>query len=324
VASRSTRALTALLAVLLTITLLPPIVAGAHSPEQRLQEARNRLSRISGEIRQAERDATRAESALADADARLREVEEIVNDVARQLERQRALVRDAEERLAAVEAEAEVVREALADRATRMFKQGPVRELDVLLNARGTEDALARTTMLRALTISDRATVESLEAAEIAVAAERERLDKEREVLDQMLEEQKELLAEVAALRRTRALAAAEAREQVRLLEQEQDDLEAEQASIEALIRRRQEEERRRREAAARAAARSSSGSATVSAPSSSGFAWPVCGRVTSEYGPRWGRMHRGIDGGAGPGRARGGAPAGPGGGRGGEGGVGR
>ena len=44
----------------------------------------------------------------------------------------------------------------------------------------------------------------------------------------------------------------------------------------------------------------STSGSA--SAPSSSGFIWPVSGPVTSTFGIRWGRMHEGIDIGAGSG----------------------
>jgi murein DD-endopeptidase MepM/ murein hydrolase activator NlpD len=38
------------------------------------------------------------------------------------------------------------------------------------------------------------------------------------------------------------------------------------------------------------------SGGGGDSTPSSSGFVWPTSGTVTSGYGPRWGRMHEGID----------------------------
>ena len=52
-------------------------------------------------------------------------------------------------------------------------------------------------------------------------------------------------------------------------------------------------------------------GQPSTSAPSSSGFAWPLCAPVTSEYGPRWGRMHRGIDQGASTGTPIGASKAG-------------
>ncbi len=200
-----------------------------------------------------------------------------------------------------------------------MFKQGAVRDFDVLLSSEGAEEALARSTYLRALTVGDASTSESLAAAEVAVDAERDRLTIEEQRLDEMLAEQQDLLAEVERLRNSRALAAADARARVEELDRERDDLEEESARIEELIREQQEEarrqareaERRRQQEAARPRAGggggSSSGggggggggSARVSAPSSSGYAWPLCAPVTSEYGPRWGRMHQGIDQGA-------------------------
>jgi murein DD-endopeptidase MepM/ murein hydrolase activator NlpD len=197
-------------------------------------------------------------------------------------------VRRAEERLGEVEDEAAEVAEAFAERASRMYKQGATMSLEVLLDSGDAGDAFARSSYLRQVTQADRASIERLEASQVAVAAERERFDAERERLVGMQQEQEELLAEVQTIRDSRAMAAAEAREQVRLLHEEQDDLEADQAELEALIERRQEEARAAQEAAA-----------ATGAPSSSGFAWPMCAPVTSEYGPRWGRMHRGIDQGA-------------------------
>ena len=282
-----------LVAVALTglVALLLPAVASAQSAEERqLQQAKDRLDEIDAEIDAAERDAESAEDALDDADERLAEVEAVVNEVAAAVERQEGAVAQAERRLAEVEEEAAEVAEAFADRASRMYKQGATMSLEVLLDSGDAGDAFARSSYLRQVTQADRASIESLDAAQVAVEAERERFEAERERLAQMQQEQEELLADVQAIRDRRAMAAADAREQVRLLEEEQDDLTEDQEELEALIQQRQEEER---------SAQQTTGSATTSAPSSSGYAWPMCAPVTSEYGPRWGRMHRGIDQGA-------------------------
>jgi murein DD-endopeptidase MepM/ murein hydrolase activator NlpD len=330
---RSSRAYASLAAVCAVAVLFPAALAGAQSAEERqLQDARDRIAAVTRELDAAERSADDAETELSDADERLAEVEAVVNDVAAALERQRGAVAEAEARLAAVEDEAAEVRARLEERAASMFKQGAVRDFDVLLSSEGAEEALARTTYLRALTLGDASTSEMLAASEVAVDAERERLAVEEQRLDDMLVEQEELLADVEELRNRRALAAADARARVEQLEREQDDLESESVRIEQLIQQRQEEarqqareaERQRAAAAAPAPAPAPAprsggsgggggggGSAQVSAPSSSGFAWPMCAPVTSEYGPRWGRMHQGIDQGASTGTPIGASKAG-------------
>jgi septal ring factor EnvC (AmiA/AmiB activator) len=324
VSNRSTRALASLIAIVIAALILPVTFAGAQSAEQRqLQDARDRIAAVSRDLADAEAEAGEAEAELADADERLAEVEAVVNDVAAALERQRGAVAEAEARLAAVEDEAAAVRARLEARAASMFKQGAVRDFDVLLSSEGAEEALARSTYLRALTLGDVSASEALGAVEVAVDAERERLRIEEERLDDMLAEQQELLAEVERLRNSRALAAADARARVEQLDAEKDDLVAESGRIEDLINQRQEEARaaareaerqraRQAEAARTAPAPSGGGgSANVSAPSSSGFAWPLCAPVTSEYGPRWGRMHQGLDQGAGTGTPIGASKAG-------------
>jgi murein DD-endopeptidase MepM/ murein hydrolase activator NlpD len=227
------------------------------------------------------------------------------------------------------------------------------------------------------VTEGDQVDLERLDAAAVTVEAERERLHDEQRSLEELLEEQQLVLAEAEELRESRALAAADARARVEGLDQEHDDLEAEEAELEELVRQRQEEERQRREeeerqrreeeerrraeeqraaeeasAAEREAERQaerdaerqaerqaereaeqgsstdasgSSGSGSGSSSGGSepaastagggggggGYAWPLCAPVTSEYGPRWGRTHRGIDQGASPGTAIGASKAG-------------
>jgi septal ring factor EnvC (AmiA/AmiB activator) len=320
VRSAPVRVLSLLVAIVLAAAVLPT-VAGAQQAEQaQLQQARERLAQLSREIDAASQEAASAEAELADADAKLREVEAVVNEVAAAVDRQRGAVREAEDRLAAVEAEAAEVAAAFADRASRMFKEGPNLPFETLLSSGGAEDAMTRTSYLRVITQADRVNIDSLDAAETAVTAQRARLLEEQERLEQMLAEQEELLEEVQRLRESRALAAAEARDQLRQLETEHDDLEEDQARLESLIRQKQAEARREAERAAaeeRAAARRAAeqqrqqasrqttststggGGGGGGASSSSGYAWPLCAPVTSEYGPRWGRMHRGIDQGA-------------------------
>jgi murein DD-endopeptidase MepM/ murein hydrolase activator NlpD len=351
VPSRTRRSSVPVAIVVAVAMLLPTAFAAAQSAERgQLERARERIAEVSRELDRAEDEAGDAEVELADADQRLAEVEAVVNDVAAELDRQRNVVADAEARLAAVEEEAAGVRARLEARAASMFKQGGIRDFSVLLGSDGAEEALARSTYLRALTVADASTFEALVAVEVTVEAESERLRVEEERLQEMLVEQEALLAEVEELRSRRALAAADARARVDALSQEHDDLEEESARIEELIRQQQEEARRARqeaerraaaeaEAAAEAAAaaeraaaeRAATERAATAAPaprsrpspapappppspppsggssggggggssSSSGFAWPLCAPVTSEYGPRWGRMHQGIDQGA-------------------------
>jgi murein DD-endopeptidase MepM/ murein hydrolase activator NlpD len=288
----SPRVLISLTALAAFAIILPTVALAQSAEERQLQDAKDRLSSISSEIDAAAGDAESAGEELEEAEERLREVETVVNEVAAAVERQEGAVREAERRLDEVREEAAEVAEAFAERANRMFKQGANHQIEVLLNSEGAGDAFARSSYLRQVTQSDRASMESLDASEIAVGAEQERLEAEQERLIQMQQEQEELLEEVQRIRESRAMAAAEADEQLRLLQEEQDDLQSESAELEELIQQQQEEARAARESGV-------NGSASTGASGASGYAWPMCAPVTSEYGPRWGRMHNGIDQGA-------------------------
>ena len=82
-------------------------------------------------------------------------------------------------------------------------------------------------------------------------------------------------------------------------LEQETADLQAQSAALASQI------------VAAQGGTPAPSGSVAPGPASASGLAWPVSGTLTSTFGPRWGRMHEGIDVAGGAGTPIGAAAAG-------------
>jgi murein DD-endopeptidase MepM/ murein hydrolase activator NlpD len=308
-------ALAASLALLAGLVATVAPNAFAQQGEQaRLSTAREELAAIGEQLRAAESEEQEADRALADAEAALAGIERILNDVAAAVERQRASVRDAERRLAEVERDAEVLQDAFAGRIARLYMQGPELTIELLLSSGDADEAIARTVLLERLAEGDQVDLERLEAARIGVEAERERFAAEQAELETRLEEQRLVREEADALRSERALSAVDARARTEQLVAQQDDLEAEEERLEALIRAQQEEDRRRRAEAERQATAPSAGSSSSGgggAVSSGGYAWPMCAPVTSEYGPRWGRVHRGIDQGASTGTPIGAAKAG-------------
>ncbi len=275
------------LALLGSLSVVPATTdtAFASTPQQRLSQARSELQRIQERLSSASETTQTAEQALADAQAHLNELESIVNRVALQVERQRDVVQTATTTVIQLEQDRDILERHFRERVVQLYKQGPQLELELLLSAAGIEEAIARTVLLERVLAADRVGLDMLAAAQDQVTAEQQRLDVEAVLLRDVLDEQQALLAAVEEIRNSQALAAAAAREAEERLAARQHALEQEEGLLEAILRRIEAE---RREAARRGVSpgRAATGS----------MAWPACGRLTSSYGPRWGRMHRGQD----------------------------
>jgi murein DD-endopeptidase MepM/ murein hydrolase activator NlpD len=276
------------LAVLaLLVGLLAPDAAAA-GPKERLEETEARIERTIAELDALEGDVDSSEAAVEQARAKAAELEDALNEALAALEEQRVRVRQAEQQVLEAQAEIDRIRGNVSRRARDIFKG----ELPPVVQLVRSDGDLAGTldgvTLLARLASRDRADLESLGAAEVSAAAAADRFEAETAALAEVRERREALLTEAEAALAAREDALADLVDQRERLLAQQEELEEEQESIESLIAA---------EAARQRAPARTSAPAPAPPPSSgSCYAWPARGAVTSEYGPRWGRMHAGLD----------------------------
>ena len=278
--------------MLCLVMLLPllPLSAHAQSPEeQRLAEVTARLAQVRQEIEVAERQGQQDAAALATAEQQLTAVRDAVSDAEQAVQRQQTAVVKARNHLDELLATERDHRQMLAQRAVALYKGGTgIPEWALLTSSNQLSERAAH---LQGATHAQTAAIEKLTISQRSVDAQRERLRAEQSSLQRVLAERRKVLTQAESLRETRALAAASSRQDVEALAAQEQLLLTDQKELEALAARAS-----RLASGPSRSARPQMG-ATAASPGS--WAWPTGGPVTSEFGPRWGRMHEGIDIGA-------------------------
>jgi murein DD-endopeptidase MepM/ murein hydrolase activator NlpD len=264
----------------------------------RLQEARSRESVLTSEvqgytdrIRTLETRLEPLRQRSARLDAELAALRERLDDLTRRL-------RLEQRRLADALAELALREEVLGARLRDLYARGEPDPVLVLLESGSLSEAVAAADLLEVIVDRDRDLAETIKRYAEEVRRTRDAIAEVRaEVADA------EAKAEVAA-ERARAVKADLEREQagVRKL------LSGRRALLDSVRGDREEIEAEARDLEKRSSAlaneirkaqglvRAPSGAIAVGPASSAGLVWPVNGAITSGFGPRWGRMHEGLD----------------------------
>lgn len=290
----------AVVVVASALALTSVAVAGADSTQTKAQreEIRRQKAAAAASLDPLKAEDAQLEQAYRTTQSNVRAQEATVASTAQAIAQAEATQRDLEARIAAARAAADDLRRRLRDSAVAAYMD-PHGDAGDLLHASSfnaieakkallsvvTDRNLDATSALRAV----EADLRVLEAEQKATVAEleRRRADQQRQ-LDELR------VARDQALALSRALDA-----RIAAFQREVDALANEDASLTALLTRQLAQEEAARKAAAEAQARLLAGDRTPPAntpPSARGLVWPASGSITSRFGPRWGRLHAGID----------------------------
>jgi murein DD-endopeptidase MepM/ murein hydrolase activator NlpD len=261
--------------------------------QQELAEVRGREQVLSGEVATYTSRIRSVEARLGPLETRLSSLE---SEVAALRERLEALTsRLLIERQRLIEAQDELARRRvlLERRLREIYVRGEADPVVVLLQTRNINDAAETAKLMELAADQDRRVANSVREYAADVKRTKEKIE--------------EVRSDVEASEQRAAAAAAEVRRTTEELRTEKQGLAKLQSGKKKLLSKvssdRADLEEHTGALAAESAALAarirgvqSTAPTTGSAPSGAGFIWPVSGPLTSTFGPRWGRMHEGID----------------------------
>lgn len=252
----------------------------AASPEGDLRDARQRIEDVERELSRVAEQTNGREAELAEVESQVRTLEAALNDTLTTLEAQRAAVGAAEDEAAAAVNRREAIRLGVEKRARQAYMHLLPPGVAVLAAGDDVPAAIQAAGTLAILARRDGATMEQLAAAETAADVAAQQLSLETERLLSASKEQQRMLDRARTILSGQRESVAAARARQEMLRAEQEDLQQSASELRAIIERRRDTSQR----------------AAPTSVGSGGYRWPVCGPVTSEFGPRWGRSHEGID----------------------------
>lgn len=298
---------------------LGSVFFSAPASAESLDDLKSEEKQIQNDRKDIKANLSDAEQEVADILIELEEINVEISRITKALEENKAAMKENEEEIADTQAEvdkleAEIVEleeaielrfEILKERAVAYQKNGGnISYLEVLFGAQSFGDFISRVGAINKITESDAALMEEIEADKVIVE------EKQEEVLVK-LDELEELKVELEGMQlliedqeKETKVKQADLKKQEEKLVAKVDELKMEDsklASLEKKVKANITALTRPAPSTQIASSDSNAGGelSTLSKSQSTGgyLAWPAVGGYISSYvGPRWGRMHQGID----------------------------
>ena len=280
------------------ISSLRDTIEGAKEKEGVLS---NEISNASQDIRSLEGDISAASSQVEELESELARLRDRLAELQARFEYQtRHLNRLRREHAAA--------QRQLDLRLVRLYESGQSNAVALLLQVQSLSDLIDRIDFMNEIGKQDRRIATTLKRVKLEMrkarkqtAATKSEVEATTAVVAERTEEARAARAQLVAQQQALAAAQASKRELLVGVREErhehEEDLDALLAASAALSSQIQAASSSSSSSSGGGSSGGSSGGgAADTTASASGFVWPTSGTVTSGFGPRWGRMHEGID----------------------------
>jgi peptidoglycan hydrolase CwlO-like protein len=311
--------MTLAVAAVVSVTSFTPNLANAVSNRE-IQQKKNEINHIESKQSSVQKQINEANQEIkhlqADQDKLTQEIKKLdmavsetsgkIHEKSQQIEKTKQNIEVLKRQIAEVQARIEKRNELLKQRVRSLQESGGVISyLDVLLGSQSFSDFIDRISAVTTIFEADKQIIKEQEADKALKEAKEKELTtnlanlendlKELEQLKQTLNAQ---ISQKEQLMKRLEQQEEELHEEKLALEEEQELLKKQEAAMRSQLQ--QLIERQKAESAQKSVQRnvasSHSSSGNVPPVTSGAFMRPANGPVTSEFGPRWGRFHYGID----------------------------
>jgi murein DD-endopeptidase MepM/ murein hydrolase activator NlpD len=274
--TRSKRACLAL--VLLAVVLVP--AAGSHADDpDRLKAKKAQLSDVRDRIDALATERGDIKQQIIEIDRTIRELQIDLRRLEAEAAKLESEVRSTQAEIDATQAQIDKIRGRATEQAIELYKSGATDAIDALLDSRSLSELDDRIQYIGVASQQNTGALIRFGRLRLQIEKQNRELLQEKAALDAVLEEKSAVLAAEQKASSVLAQKFVDLGDKLEHAKDMEGDLSSSVEQITADILAAQAK------------------SAVVSlGESAKGFIWPLNGRVTSGYGPRWGRMHTGID----------------------------
>ena len=266
------------MAVAITGLLIPTVGTLAVQSSQ-LQKTQDELEDVRSRLQSDRVEATGVKQRISILERDLNTLQIAIGQLDVEIVKVQSEVRDAEARVEQLKAQMAEVQERATEQAAALYKSGQYEVLNALLESTSLAELDARAEMLGIAAEENTSALIEFGRLKVQVERESRRLFEKQELLRESRNAKSELHGDLSTRQDELSATYAKLSDQISKLKNQEGDLAA-------------DADRLRDEILANQARRAVENLGT----SAQGFIWPLNGPITSGYGPRWGRMHTGID----------------------------